>query len=480
MKGKNFWYGLRILAVIAMAVQILCSLFWMAINLYNIPVFGDSTEYYNLSQTLQLDEYRPILYPLLIRVASMLCTHLPFPYQTLLYLWQTVFSFLSILYLIWQLGSIAYPKIKKKKWRVFLAKAVFVSLYLMGIPMITFLNFSVLTDSLATSMLLFTVGAIIKIFNSKKFFRSSYFIIFASMLVEYTLRADRLYTCTLFLVICFFIYLIKKRKKAFIRQAVVFSLAAVLLSTGFASAINKITQQPGLYGRIPTTFGFVLLDRVVWPNMENNYQDFSDEIKSLITEEDAKTFDEHNNNVMYQMAPLLREKVGIDKAEELYKEMAAVVFRNQPVKVIGDICEDILCVFFTPISAWLSTLGVVDTADDWNLYCVSQNSRSLSNFYYHFYLYFFIVLFVIACAIILRKHLCTKKVSGKTASETAGKQKDIKMSRLLWPGFLLCLIISLWFSIGDGAPPNDRYALLHYIIWTLWALGTFIQAPIII
>ena len=214
--------------------------------------------------------------------------------------------------------------------------------------------------------------------------------------------------------------------------------------------------------------------------MENNYQDFSDEIKSLITEEDAKTFDEHNNNVMYQMAPLLREKVGIDKAEELYKEMAAVVFRNQPVKVIGDICEDILCVFFTPISAWLSTLGVVDTADDWNLYCVSQNSRSLSNFYYHFYLYSFIVLFVIACAIILRKHLCTKKVSGKTASETAGKQKDIKMSRLLWPGFLLCLIISLWFSIGDGAPPNDRYALLHYIIWTLWALGTFIQAPIII
>ena len=51
------------------------------------------------------------------------------------------------------------------------------------------------------------------------------------------------------------------------------------------------------------------------------------------------------------------------------------------------------------------------------------------------------------------------------------KKHTSGISRLLSPGFLLCVIIALWFSIGDGAPPNDRYALLHYIIWTLWVLG---------
>lgn len=51
------------------------------------------------------------------------------------------------------------------------------------------------------------------------------------------------------------------------------------------------------------------------------------------------------------------------------------------------------------------------------------------------------------------------------------KKHTAGISRLLAPGFLLCVIIALWFSIGDGAPPNDRYALLHYIIWTLWVLG---------
>lgn len=55
---------------------------------------------------------------------------------------------------------------------------------------------------------------------------------------------------------------------------------------------------------------------------------------------------------MYQMAPLLREKAGEDRAEELYKEMASTVFKNQPGKVIFDILEDITCVLFTPVSAF--------------------------------------------------------------------------------------------------------------------------------
>lgn len=274
MKKERLLYGFRILAVLIMTVQILCGFLWMAVNLYQIPVFGDSTEYYNLSQTLQVDEYRPILYPLIIRAAETLCAHLPFPYQTLLYFWQTGISFLSILYLIWQLGTIAFPKVKKRNRKFFVTGSVFISLYTMCIPMITFMNFSVLTDSFATSMLLFSVGAMINIFKSKTFSPGSFVVIILSMLAEYTLRADRLYTCTLFLAICFIMYLIKIHKKALFRRAAVLSLAAILLSTGLAGTINHFTQQPGLYGRIPTTFGFVLLDRVVWPNMEANYQNF--------------------------------------------------------------------------------------------------------------------------------------------------------------------------------------------------------------
>ena len=466
MKKKNFNIRRLFLMILGllMAVQIVLGFAWMAVNLTNIPIFGDSTEYLNLSQTLMVDEYRPLLYPLLIRIATKVANHLPLAYQTLAYIGQTLLCIVSAIFLSEQIGSLLFSYIKEQNRKLFHLGSVFTGLYITCIPMITFMNFSILTDSIATSMLLLTIGALIRIFGGQADDWKNYLLIVLSMLVEYTIRADRLYTCTLFLVICFIVLLVKKRHNGFFKKGILLVLATVLVSTGAATAINKATQHPGLYDRIPTTFGFVLLDRVVWPNMRQNYDDFSDEIKSLITKKDAKKFDKHNNNVMYQMAPLLREKVGEERAEEIYKEMAAVVFKNQPGKVISDILEDIACVIFTPVSAFLSTHGLVDTADSWNLHCVSQNSQTLSNIYYNYYLYTFMIQFLLSCIPGIQRFV-RRRSAGSNPSGTKG------IFRLLAPGFLLCVIIALWFSIGDGAPPNDRYAMLHYIIWTFWVLG---------
>lgn len=463
-KTSNICHLFLTLLTLLMAVQIVLGFAWMAVNLTNIPIFGDSTEYFNLSQTLMVDEYRPLLYPLLIRIATKVANYLPLEYQSLAYIGQTLLCILSATFLIEQLGSCLFPTVKQQKRNVFHLGTIFTGLYITCIPIITFMNFSILTDSIATSMLLLTIGALIRILGEHANDWKNYLLIILSMLVEYTIRADRLYTCTLFLVICFIVLLIKKRHTDFLRRGILLALATVIVSTGAATAINKATQHPGLYGRIPTTFGFVLLDRVVWPNMTQNYHDFSDEIKSLVSKKDAKEFDRHNNNVMYQMAPLLREKVGEEKAETIYKEMATIVFKNQPGKVIFDILEDIACVIFTPISAFLSTYGLVNTADSWNLHCVSQSSQMLSTFYYNYYLYTFMFLFILSCILGIFRFI-RQRSAAKISIKTRG------IFHLLAPGFLLCVIIALWFSIGDGAPPNDRYAMLHYVVWTLFVLG---------
>lgn len=462
-KNPNICRLFLTLLGLLMAIQICFGFAWMVVNLANIPIFGDSTEYFNLSQTLMVDEYRPLLYPLLIRFAVKVANHLPLAYQTLAYIGQTLLCILSAIFLSVQIGCLLFPNFKKQNSKLFYLGSVFTGLYITCIPMITFMNFSILTDSIATSMLMLMIGALIHILNVDAADWKSYLLVTLSMLVEYTIRADRLYTCTLFLVISFIVLLVKNRHSAFFRRGIPLVLATVIISTGAATAVNKATQHPGIYNRIPTTFGFVLLDRVVWPNMTQNYNDFSDEIKSLITEDDAREFDRHNNNVMYQMAPLLREKAGEDRAEELYKEMASTVFKNQPGKVIFDILEDITCVIFTPVSAFLSIYGLANTSDDWNLHCVSQNSQTFSTIYYNYYLYTFMFLFLMSILTGIVRFVRRKPQNMK--KHTSG------ISRLLSPGFLLCVIIALWFSIGDGAPPNDRYALLHYIIWTLWVLG---------
>lgn len=72
--------------------------------------------------------------------------------------------------------------------------------------------------------------------------------------------------------------------------------------------------------------------------MESTYEYFPDDIKHIISLNDAKIFDEHNNNVMYQMAPLIEEKVGEKRASEIYKEMAKTVIPYHGLKVAKN-CE---------------------------------------------------------------------------------------------------------------------------------------------
>lgn len=110
---------LLILLLAAMTVQIVLGFAWMAVNLTNMPLFGDSTEYYELSQTLQVDEYRPLLYPLIIRIANKIANHMSIPYQTLVYSGQTLLCILSVFFLAEQLGGIIFSVQKRKNQKQF-------------------------------------------------------------------------------------------------------------------------------------------------------------------------------------------------------------------------------------------------------------------------------------------------------------------------------------------------------------------------
>ena len=164
-KNSNICRLFLTLLGLLMAIQICFGFAWMVVNLANIPIFGDSTEYFNLSQTLMVDEYRPLLYPLLIRFAVKVANHLPLAYQTLAYIGQTLLCILSAIFLSVQIGCLLFPNFKKQNSKLFYLGSVFTGLYITCIPMITFMNFSILTDSIATSMLMLMIGALIHILN---------------------------------------------------------------------------------------------------------------------------------------------------------------------------------------------------------------------------------------------------------------------------------------------------------------------------
>lgn len=162
-------------------------------------------------------------------------------------------------------------------------------------------------------------------------------------------------------------------------------LCVCVLVVAVVKGIGKVTQTPGINGRVQTNLEFVLLDRIVWPNMAANYDMFPEEIRKVISREEAEIFDSHNNNVMYRLAPMVQEACGEEKAREMYYAMG---------------------ILLTLYSAIIKRM---------------------------------------------RNRLC--------------------FFRMLIPYLGMGIILTLWFSLGDGAPPNDRYALLIYLFWSLVTVG---------
>ncbi len=154
------------------------------------------------------------------------------------------------------------------------------------------------------------------------------------------------------------------------------------------------------------------------------------------------------------MAPLVESQVGVEKAKSIYKEMALVVLSRQPGKVFGDIVEDILAMLGTPISSYLHIKGKCEKNDSWNIHCMSSVDGDFTRLYLSYYYYSFLLAFGILGFLITKE-----------------KKKNViafkKFLKVVSPFFLMGIILTLWFSIGDGAPPNDRYALLIYYNWSL-------------
>lgn len=442
-------------ALVLMGIQILIGIIWMMKNIKTIPIFGDSTEYLNLSETLLLDEYRPVLYPLILRWVQRWGTITSRAYQVWLYLLQTAISFAAVFYGVTVLDRMIFRKRNFAKRRRFFQ--IFLSLYLITIPMMMFMNLSILTDSLATSMLVLFLSNMILMFAEERLSVGNYILMGIALFVECLLRADRLYSCLLLAVVVFLVKLVKESKE---RKRVLAAMISIcLVVPGITKGIDKMTQTPGINGRIETNLDFILLDRIVWPNMAANYDSFPQEIREVVTLEDAQTFDKHNNNVMYQMAPLVEEKAGKEKAGQMYRKMAAIVFKNQPLKVLGDIGEDILAMTMTPFSSLLNAKGLCDKGDSWNVHCMSTADEPLTVTYNSYYQYTFLILFAFGV-------LLTMWAGVRKENRNVGK-----LLRGMLPFWGMGVVFTLWFCIGDGAPPNDRYALIIYTNWSILSAG---------
>lgn len=449
MKKKIINYIINISIIAFMAIQIIYGFIWMIQNAKNVPGFGDTAEYISLSQSMKVDEYRTIFYPFLLKCAIALEHRLGLAYHYFMYAGQTVLCFVCILYMVHFLFKYILEESK-------IFKEVFVSVYLLTIPMITFHNFTILTDSIALSAILVVITQLVKLVKQSINIKDS-IIFFLAITLEFMIRADRIYSLSAFVLVYCIVCFIKS--KDWKKNLTIFlcTLLAVVLNLG----INAGTQKKGYYGRVETDLPFVLLDRVVYPHMTENYDNFSEKIKANITLEDAQQFDSHNNNVMYFLAPMLEAKVGKEKASEMYVEMAKVVWENDKSKVINEIFYKFRLMFFAPFYGDLSMKGKVLTNFGWLYHNFSQIDEKMTRKYINYYDIGFGYICASLSVVMMIIGIILKK----------SRKQVLHWLKAFILYFLILFVIVLWFAVGDGDAANQRYVLLAYIIYTVLPVG---------
>ena len=271
---------LCILFALIMAVQIVFSFVWMIQNIDSLSGFGDTADYITLSETLALDEYRPILYPLFLRfIRSINQDH----FYSIVFVIQTVISILFLSFAVYTIDFVCSGKhFSVNRAGIWL----FGGLWLNSIPMITFMNFSVLTDSLANSFLVLELAIATLVLYHRKPTIAEGIGLAIAFIAQSLLRADRFYSGLLILLILFLAVIIRNKEW---RKRIAIGMAVLLaFCVGTTIIVRNTTQETGRGGRVQTNLNFVLLDRIVWPNMGANYDLFPEEIKQNISIEEAK------------------------------------------------------------------------------------------------------------------------------------------------------------------------------------------------
>ena len=88
-----------VVVLVGHAVLVLLAIAWWTTNLETRPAYGDTLQYLSLAESLRVDDFRTLFYPLLLRGLKSVAVTFGCRLELLVYLVQTILAFSSFAYL---------------------------------------------------------------------------------------------------------------------------------------------------------------------------------------------------------------------------------------------------------------------------------------------------------------------------------------------------------------------------------------------
>jgi hypothetical protein len=302
---------------------VLVGLVWAALNFGHSPAYGDTPEYWSLSRTLIVDQYRGILYPLFLHAAHALASNLSIPVISVVYTAQLIIAGWAF-YSLATLLLIDAPRAR--------LKAALVTLGSLTNPVILHFGITVLTDSLATSFtLLFGINLLRATQPSvgRRALTKALAVAAGSMVLMMLTRPEKAYLAAAIWAIALastgWFHRRTRTPTAEWWHACwipfLFLGLAWFTAVGFSRSVTEINP-----ARPPLAASNALFNRVAWPYMEQAYAYFPSDLRQRITLAEARHFDEHANHIF----PFVTKTLARSGGQEDLRTITRVTFRHFP------------------------------------------------------------------------------------------------------------------------------------------------------
>jgi hypothetical protein len=441
----------RVFCLATLVATVFVAAAWMVMNFGQLPQYGDTNEYLALAKTLHVDQYRTIFYPLVLRWTGIFYGSSTSPHTNVIYLVQCAAVFISCFIL----AGAALNALKrtqhadaKSNNRLAALTALFVSTN----PLVAHFSLSVMTDSLASSLTIASIGCAVRATDSRqrRIWLPATFICIALMALS---RVDKLYIAIGICVTAVALTCMARRGDIpASRESRPWVMALVLgIAIFSAPLINKFTQTVNP-NRPPLDISSMAFNRVVWPRLSKVYPKLPEDARQVISFEDAKIFDTHNNNVYPLLNKLLAQNPGNQK---IINEITITTLRNFPLQVAGKTFFDMVKYEAPNLAFPMELVSALpkSTATDWTYSRMSMFSPKLTDVSLALSSLVFLLVQLPLAACVLRRH--------------------VNRGLLFKPIFAISLVAitlnSVLFSLEAGMDAHIRYALPTYTLILIFA-----------
>ena len=457
MAGRPKVFAAAAAALVGYVCLVAIGIAWWIANLGTMPAYGDTTQYFQLADSLQVDQYRTLFYPLLLRGLQRIAAPLNARIELLVYLLQTAAALLSVACLgraLWDVtaatGRFAFlagasPMIR----RLVIGAAAMV---VFTAPLVNHFALSVMTDSLAASFTTAGVAALVRIAALGDTRLRTCVLGWLAIAAAGFMRAEKIEVFALVIAVTLVILAARSRyatplgstlsRRQWLRVIAV--LATLLLTPSAAVlALNRATQTAD-YGWPPLTVSVRLFVRTAWPRLADIRPLLSAETQAVVSAADADRFDGHYNEYL-SLVPRLRRSAG--GTDRLVNEISTAALRHRGIDVAISTAGDALR-YTAPMIAYPVDLVVgARSASGWTDSRMSMAHPTLTRAY-----------LVIATTLLVAVQLPLLILA---LVRREGHDPRIAFSAGLTVG--TALVNGALYAMGNGLQ-NVRYALPGYVL----------------